>query len=159
MVHETIEGTFRQTNLTNESPEYLAKREELRLAEIDLMRQRERVAELRRHLPPGPVVEDYKFIEGPVDLDSGDTPTRTVRLSELFTAAGRPLVIYHLIVRETSDQAVSDVHRLDRRLQRSRSSHRPKRRLRDCRRSRSPGLASTRPRPWLEPAAFVKRRR
>jgi predicted dithiol-disulfide oxidoreductase (DUF899 family) len=96
MVHETIEGTFRQTNLTNESPEYLAKREELRLAEIDLMRQRERVAELRRHLPPGPVLEDYKFIEGPVDLDSGDTPTRTVRLSELF-AAGRPLLIYHLM--------------------------------------------------------------
>jgi predicted dithiol-disulfide oxidoreductase (DUF899 family) len=97
MVHETIEGTFRQTNLTNESPEYLAKREELRLAEIDLVRQRERVAELRRHLPPGPVVEDYRFIEGPVDLDSGDTPTRTIRLSELFTAAGRPLVIYHLM--------------------------------------------------------------
>src|SRR6059036_2539436 len=38
-----------------------------------------------------------KFIEGPVDLDSGDTPTRTVRLSELFTGAGRPLVIYHLM--------------------------------------------------------------
>ena len=97
MVHETIEGTFRQTNLTNEPPEYLAKREELRLAEIDLMRQRERVAELRRHLPPGPALKDYKFIEGPVDLDSGDTPTRTVRLSELFTATGRPLVIYHLM--------------------------------------------------------------
>ena len=31
MVHETIQGTFRQTNLTNESAEYLAKREELRL--------------------------------------------------------------------------------------------------------------------------------
>src|SRR6516164_2605070 len=97
MVHETIEGTFRQTNLTNEPPEYLAKREELRLAEIDLMRQRERVAELRRHLPPGPVVEDYKFIEGPVNLDSGDTPRRIVRLSKLFTAPGRPLVIYHLM--------------------------------------------------------------
>src|SRR4029077_12547654 len=41
---------FRQTNLTNESSEYLAKREELRLAEIALMRQRERVAELRRNL-------------------------------------------------------------------------------------------------------------
>lgn len=91
MVHETIQGTFRQTNLTNESPEYLAKREELRLAEIDLMRQRERVAGLRRHLPPGPALEDYKFIEGPVDLDSGDTPKRTVRLSELFTTADRPL--------------------------------------------------------------------
>lgn len=44
MVHTTVDGTFRQTNLTNESPEYLAKREELRLAEIELMRQRERVA-------------------------------------------------------------------------------------------------------------------
>jgi predicted dithiol-disulfide oxidoreductase (DUF899 family) len=97
MVHEMIQGTFRQTNLINESAEYLAKREELRLAEIELMRQRERVAELRRHLPSGPVVEDYKFIEGPVDLDPGDTPTRIVRLSELFTAAGRPLVIYHLM--------------------------------------------------------------
>src|SRR5919109_1334105 len=97
MVHETIQGTFRQTNLTNESAEYLAKREELRLAEIELMRQRERVAELRRHLPPGPALEDYEFIEGPVDLDSGDTPTRTVPLSELFTGAGRPLVIYHLM--------------------------------------------------------------
>ena len=97
MVHENIEGTFRQTNLTNESADYLTKREELRLAEIELMRQRERVAELRRHLPPGPALEDYKFIECPADLDSGDTPTRTVRLSELFTATGRPLVIYHLM--------------------------------------------------------------
>ena len=97
MVRKTIEGTFRQTNLTNESPEYLAKREELRQAEIELMRQRERVAELRRRLPNGPALEDYKFTEGPPDLDSGDTPTRTVRLSELFTAANRPLVIYHLM--------------------------------------------------------------
>src|ERR1022692_5037194 len=88
MVHETIQGAFRQTNLTNESAEYVGKREELRLAEIELMRHRERVAELRRHLPPGPALEDYKLIEGPVDLDSGDAPTRTVRLSELFTAAG-----------------------------------------------------------------------
>jgi len=28
MLHETIQGTFRQTNLTNESAEYLAKRED-----------------------------------------------------------------------------------------------------------------------------------
>jgi len=97
MVHETIEGSFRQTNLTNESAEYLAKREELRLAEIELMRHRERVAEMRRHLPAGPALEDYKFIEGPFDLNAGDTPTRTIRLSELFTAADRPLVIYHLM--------------------------------------------------------------
>lgn len=29
MVHEMIKGTFRQTNLPNESAEYLSKREEL----------------------------------------------------------------------------------------------------------------------------------
>ena len=43
MVHEMIDGTYRQTNLPNESPEYLAKREELRLAEIELLNTRERV--------------------------------------------------------------------------------------------------------------------
>src|ERR1039457_6949305 len=97
MVHQTIQGTFRQTNLTNDSAEYLGKREELRLAEIELMRHRERVAELRRHLPPGPAVEDHKFIAGPVALATSDTPTRTVRLSELSAGAGRPLAIYHLM--------------------------------------------------------------
>ena len=97
MVHETINGTFRQTNLPNESGDYLAKREELRLAEIELMRQRERVAELRRRLPQGASVQDYAFEEGPANLDAGDTPARTVRLSELFTLPDRALVIYHLM--------------------------------------------------------------
>ena len=97
MVHTIVDGTFRQTNLTDESSEYLAKREELRLAEIELMRQRERVAELRRHLPQGASIQDYQFEEGPRDLDAGDAPVRTVRLSELFTKPDRSLVIYHLM--------------------------------------------------------------
>jgi len=97
MVHETINGSFRQTNLPNESADYLAKREELRLAEVELMRQRERVAELRRQLPQGATIQDYVFEEGPMSLDDGDTPTRTVRLSELFIMPDRPLVIYHLM--------------------------------------------------------------
>ena len=97
MVFEMIDGTFRQTNLPNESPEYLAKREELRLAEIELMRQRERVAELRRALPPGAAIQDYEFLEGPASLDDGDEPLRKVRLSELFTAPGRSLVIYQFM--------------------------------------------------------------
>ena len=97
MVHETIDGSYRQTNLTNESPEYLAAREELRHAEIELMRQRERVAELRRALPPGAIVTDYEFLEGPASLDDGDEPVRKTRLSELFTAPDRSLVIYHLM--------------------------------------------------------------
>ena len=62
-----------------------------------LMQQRERVAALRRGLPPGAVVEDYVFDEGPADLEAGDEPTRSVRLSELFSAPGRSLVIYHLM--------------------------------------------------------------
>jgi predicted dithiol-disulfide oxidoreductase (DUF899 family) len=97
MVNTVVDGTFRQTNLTNESSEYLAKREELRLAEIDLMRQRERVAELRRHLPEGAPLQDYSFEEGPRDLNAGDSPGRTVRLSELFTGPNRSLVIYHFM--------------------------------------------------------------
>ena len=97
MVHEMIDGTFRQTNLPNESGEYLLKREELRKAEIELMRQRERVAELRRGLPKGATVQDYEFLEGPALLDDGDEPVRKIRMSELFTAPDRSLVIYHFM--------------------------------------------------------------
>src|SRR5882762_2698393 len=61
------------------------------------MRQRERVAELRRHLPQGAPIQDYAFEEGPRDLNGGDAPVRTVRLSELFTKPNRSLVIYHFM--------------------------------------------------------------
>ena len=97
MTHEFVDGAYRQTNLGNESKEYLAKREELRLAEIELMEHRERVAALRRALPQGAALQDYEFLEGPADLEAGDEPLRAVKLSELFTAANRPLVIYHLM--------------------------------------------------------------
>src|SRR5262245_36498380 len=97
MVKQTINGTFRQTNLPNESEEYLSKREELRLAEIELRNQRERVAELRRKLPIGPAVQDYVFEEVAASLDSGDSPIRTVRLSQLFTGSNRSVVIYQFM--------------------------------------------------------------
>ena len=96
MAHQDLRDANRQTRL-NESDEYLRKREELRLAEIESMKLRERVAALRRQLPPGAIVEDYEFIEGPADLNASDTPTRKVRLSELFSAAERSLVIYHFM--------------------------------------------------------------
>jgi predicted dithiol-disulfide oxidoreductase (DUF899 family) len=38
----------------DETGEYRKRREELRRAEIDLIEHRERVAQLRRDLPPGP---------------------------------------------------------------------------------------------------------
>jgi predicted dithiol-disulfide oxidoreductase (DUF899 family) len=97
MTHEYISGTYRHTNLTNESEEYLGKREEFRLAEIELIEHRERVAVWRRASPQGPVLQDYEFLEGAAGLDAGDEPIRTVKLSELFTTASRPLVIYHLM--------------------------------------------------------------
>src|SRR3982751_1780580 len=97
MAIETINGTLQLTRLTNESAEYIARREELRLAELELMRQREQVAEMRRRLPAGAVVQDYAFQEGPSNLDAGDSPIRTVRLSELFSGPDRTVVISHLM--------------------------------------------------------------
>ncbi|WP_327371318.1 DUF899 family protein [Streptomyces sp. NBC_01217] len=88
---------MRLTNLVGESAEHVSAREELRLAEIELMRHRERVADLRRRLPLGPVVDDYAFEEGPADLHADDAPVQTVRLSELFTRPGRDLVVYHFM--------------------------------------------------------------
>src|SRR5438034_6063525 len=96
MALETINGTLQLTRLSNESAEYVARREELRLAEIELMRQRERVAAMRRRLPPGAVVQDYVFQEGP-PLDADDAPIRAVRLSDLFSGPDRSVVIYHLM--------------------------------------------------------------
>lgn len=90
-------GSMRYTNLTNESEEYLAGREELRLAEIEEMRHRERVAALRRNLPRGAAIDDYVFYEGPADLKAGDEPVRSVRMSDLFSEPERPLVIYQFM--------------------------------------------------------------
>jgi hypothetical protein len=78
MTHEFINGTYRQTNLTNGSEEYLARREELRLAEIELMEHRERVAALRRALPQGCSLAGFGFLERPGDLDAGDEPIHTI---------------------------------------------------------------------------------
>ncbi len=105
LVNTTVDETFRQTNLTNESSEYLARREELRLAEIELMQQRERVAEMRRKLPEGALITDYQFEEGPCDLNAGDAPARAVRLSELFTRPNRSLVIYHFMFGKKNTKA------------------------------------------------------
>ena len=88
---------LRHTRLAGETAEYLAAREELRLAEIELMRQREKVAAQRRALPQGPPVDDYTFLEGPADLDAGDTPVREIRLSELFSSPERPLIVYQFM--------------------------------------------------------------
>lgn len=79
-----------------QSDKYTAMRSELRDAEIALMEQRERVAELRRRLSLDTVVSDYALWQGPPDL-AADEPVRELKLSEVFTAPGRTLVLYHFM--------------------------------------------------------------
>jgi predicted dithiol-disulfide oxidoreductase (DUF899 family) len=86
----------RYTRLT-ESDTYVRSRDELRLAEIELLQHRERVAEMRRDLPEGAAVDDYVFLEGPKDLDAGDEPVSEVRLSELFSGTDRPLIVFQMM--------------------------------------------------------------
>jgi predicted dithiol-disulfide oxidoreductase (DUF899 family) len=66
---------------------YRSARERLLAAERMMRDQIESVAEMRRQLPPGPVVPDYEFIEG----------DKRVKLSELFTGGSNELIIYHLM--------------------------------------------------------------
>jgi predicted dithiol-disulfide oxidoreductase (DUF899 family) len=71
-----------------ESPEYRRERNRLLQAEVDLRETIERVAALRRALPPGGTVpEDYRFEDA---RDEG----REVRFSELFAPGKDTLVIY-----------------------------------------------------------------
>ena len=78
-------------NLTRlkESDGYRRQREELRVAELDLTDHVERVAALRRKLPADTAVDDYQLI----DVASGDH----VRISELFSAPDRALILYHFM--------------------------------------------------------------
>jgi predicted dithiol-disulfide oxidoreductase (DUF899 family) len=94
---EKTDGMLRHTRLANEPREYLQKREELRLAEMEMFKHIERVAALRRALPTGAEVIDYVFQEGPRDLNGSDSQITPVRLSELFSDPGRALVIYHFM--------------------------------------------------------------
>jgi predicted dithiol-disulfide oxidoreductase (DUF899 family) len=74
----------------NETPEYRKARDELLEAEDALRAQVERVAELRRALPPGgEVKEDYVF-----DERDREGRVRKVRLSELFAPGRDSLLLY-----------------------------------------------------------------
>ena len=83
--------------LANETQEYRDQRQALLEAELLLRDQRERVAELRRGLMVEAPVDDYLLQRGPSDLDAGDDPIDTVRLSELFERPERVLVLMHFM--------------------------------------------------------------
>ena len=77
-----------------ESDSYRSARNQLLQAEIDLRRQVEEVAALRRQLPVGgEIPEDYVFEEGAADLNDLQT-ARQVSLSHLFQPGKDTLAIY-----------------------------------------------------------------
>lgn len=77
----------------NETDSYRDAREELLKAEIDLRAQVERVAAMRRSLPPGGAVrEDYAFEEL-----APDGQVRVVKLSEMFEASKDTLFLYNFM--------------------------------------------------------------
>jgi predicted dithiol-disulfide oxidoreductase (DUF899 family) len=77
----------------NESEAYRAARDALLQEEVALRAQVERVARLRRSLPPGGAVpEDYAFDE----LDAAGRPKR-VRMSELFAPGKGTLITYNFM--------------------------------------------------------------
>lgn len=69
-------------NVPNESEDYRRARNQLLAEEIELRRRIERVAQLRRKLPPGGEVKTYQFVseKGPVTLADlfGDKQTLVV---------------------------------------------------------------------------------
>src|SRR5687768_15615331 len=93
----------------NETAEYRAARNKLLDAEMDLRRQLERVAALRRALPPGgAVAEDYVFER----IGANEAPEK-VKLSELF--AGHPsILLYSFMYGPEREQPCSGcTHTLD----------------------------------------------
>jgi predicted dithiol-disulfide oxidoreductase (DUF899 family) len=82
--------------LPGEDPAYRTARNELLEAERDLRRRIERVAELRRALPPGgPLKEDYEFLEA-----SPGRGTGPIHFSALFEPGKDSLVIYGFMYAE-----------------------------------------------------------
>jgi predicted dithiol-disulfide oxidoreductase (DUF899 family) len=88
------------------SEDYRKHRIRLLEAELDLRNQREQVAELRRALPPGPVIDvEYVFDEGDPDLTvEGASTQRRTRLAELFDPGQNQLFIYHMMFGPDWDQ-------------------------------------------------------
>jgi predicted dithiol-disulfide oxidoreductase (DUF899 family) len=77
-----------------ESAAYREARDQLLEAEMNLRKNLEEVAALRRKLPlGGEVAQDYVFTAGATDLNDSRTE-RKVRLSELFQPGKDTLIIY-----------------------------------------------------------------
>ena len=87
-------ATIHEKRFPGENTEYRTARDELLTAEIQLRKQLEDVAALRRKLPlGGKLQEDYIFEKGAADL-ADQTTVKQTRFSELFVPGKNSLVIY-----------------------------------------------------------------
>lgn len=90
-------NTFHSVQFPGESTEYRTARNDLLQAEVDLRRQIENVAALRRKLPTGGAIpQDYIFAEGARDL-ADRASLRQVKMSDLFQPGKDSLVIYNFM--------------------------------------------------------------
>lgn len=96
---ETLAAKMDRT-ATGGTSEYLAARRALLTEEIELRRHTEQVARMRRALPEGPLVEDYRFRRATPDGTGAEA-----RLSELFSHGSDSLVVYcYMFPRHAMDQ-------------------------------------------------------
>lgn len=85
------------------SNEYAAARRSLTEAEMALRDQVREVGRLRGELPEGAPMRDYRFAEGPRDLEA-DEPVTEPTLRDLFGEADQ-LLVYHLMFHPDDDEA------------------------------------------------------
>jgi predicted dithiol-disulfide oxidoreductase (DUF899 family) len=89
--------TLHSIRFPGENQRYRRVRNDLLQAEIELRRQIEKVAALRRKLPTGGAIpKDYVFEEGAPDLTDRNT-VRQVRMSDLFRLGKDSRIIYNFM--------------------------------------------------------------
>ena len=89
-----METSLHSIRFPGESDAYRVARDALLRAELDLRKQVEKVAELRRNMPVGGLLkEDYLFEQASSDPDSSNAGKK-IRLSALFREGKDSLLIY-----------------------------------------------------------------
>ena len=92
-----MSNTFHSVGFPGESEPYRSARNDLLHAEVELRKQIENVAALRRKLPlGGEIPQDYVFEEGALDLADRAT-VRQVKMLDLFHPGKDSLILYNFM--------------------------------------------------------------